>query len=244
MWHLAQSKEPFDGNPNTAPPPQKKSKLDRLKARYSQHIEQRRRVEDQSFALSERNYHWMMTLISGSLLLSLTLIEKVVPSPDENSIRYLVWAWIALPGALGLTLASSLVGARLVDAKISRLDKKWKYFRKNLEEMPSEPSSPVLTFFAHLFRWGSAIFFGLGISLLSYFGILNIPDKAKPSEPKKLEIQLPESVDSYFQILTQNMQSSDDRDDKRKRLDESKGSWIPPKDEDPLPDEEPDDQEE
>jgi hypothetical protein len=103
---------------------------------------------------------------TGSLLLSITFVEKLVPGPTVTQPFLLLGAWLALLGCLSLNLFGQYSSASAFDCEIGRL------------EASVHGERPAANGWATCNRFcggTSAILLVVGITVLAWFAYVNAP---------------------------------------------------------------------
>jgi hypothetical protein len=109
---------------------------------------------------------WVLTLASGSLGLSLTFIEKIVPHPEVSTINILISAWSFLGFSILMTLLSFLFSQRACLKNIQIIENKLNKVEVN--------NNNIFTTMTGMLNWLSMISFLTGIALLIAFAVNNI----------------------------------------------------------------------
>ena len=112
----------------------------------------------------------MLTLASGSLALSLTFIEKIVPKPHTNTIDFLIVAWSSFGFSILVTLLSFLFSQQACLKNIEIIEKRLKRIKVS--------NSNTFTTLTAILNWLSMLAFLTGVALLIVFAMNNISSVA------------------------------------------------------------------
>jgi hypothetical protein len=129
----------------------------------------RQRLLDARQRAQQRLDQLVVTGASGALVLSLTFLEKIAPSPRPSTRCLLGIAWGLLLGALLASLLSHAASAKAFDQEMERLD---------LCYTNSQPLTTTRSIVDHATRWLNRITvlcFMLGMSALVCFAFINVP---------------------------------------------------------------------
>jgi hypothetical protein len=106
-------------------------------------------------------------IAAGTLVLSLTFLEKIVNLEETNAVWYLIWSWIFL----SITLLSNLVSHQLSSLYIERC----RIFYANCGDDRTYPDKKLKIYIKRLsaVNWSATATLFLGISLLVIFCSIN-----------------------------------------------------------------------
>jgi hypothetical protein len=141
---------------------------------YQAYIEQRENLNKSEYSVSEKYDHWLLTLSSGSLAISLTFIKNIVPNPDKNTILFLIVSWLLLIISILTSLYSLLTSQAAIRRARDILDES--YYQDNESsqnqniDKPENPSART----TNVLNWISMFAFTVGIIFLCTFSIINM----------------------------------------------------------------------
>lgn len=112
----------------------------------------------------------MLTLSAGALGLSITFIRQISPSPLPGTFGFLKVAWICFALSILTTLISFLLSQSAIRKQREILDQDYQK-GSNVKEQDNWLASAT-----NALNWVSVLFFTVGIGLLSWFSIENLPE--------------------------------------------------------------------
>lgn len=186
------------------------------KQRYETYLKEREALRHDSLEVSRRYDQAIIALAGGSLVLSVTFLEKIAPHPSGWTFWLLGVAWIFLILSVLWELFALSTTQTTTNEVMEYLSEDYRSYLQSLSDTPpleqSNSKASIKTIeklkerTRRLNIW-SIRFLAAGVALLCLFSICN----------------LPKSVDN------QVIMSNDQKKPSPKRLvNESKGSYIPP----------------
>ena len=120
----------------------------------------------------------MLTLSAGALGLSITFIRQISPSPLLGTLGFLKVAWICFALSILTTLMSFLLSQSAIRKQREILDQKRREIlgQDRQEESNVKEQNNWLASATNALNWVSVLFFTVGIGLLSWFSIENLPE--------------------------------------------------------------------
>ncbi len=153
------------------PPPAASVALPPLPSHLSQeeYLRQRQLLVDAGQRGRQRLDQLLIVGATGALVLSVTFLEKIAPSPATDSRRFLVAGWVALLLALGLSMLGYEASSHAFEHGVRGLDRQWET-RKAYD--------PTTNRWDHRTVWLnrlSLLTFFFGIVALVIFAYENVP---------------------------------------------------------------------
>ncbi len=185
-----------------------------IKERYKAYLDQRRRINENSLSVAAKYDQWTLTISGGALALSITFIEKVATAPYQWSIPLIALAWLCFALSLLSGLLAIRYSSQALVKQVEILDEEYSRFSQTSTESnwAGEQVPEVERIFPKkIKKWSrlSLTNLVLGIIFLCAFSIININTKAKGSKMNEEQKQEP--------------------------LEEIQKSYVPPKNDIPLP---------
>ena len=134
---------------------------------YQEFLKERARMIDARQRVQQRTDQLITAGAAGALVLSITFLEKIAPSPDPSTRWFLFGSWISLLVALGLNLGAHYLAPYAFDAAIKAFDESF------VNGKPYELGSRAQKVSERMGRLG-AICFAVGVALLALFSSLNV----------------------------------------------------------------------
>jgi hypothetical protein len=134
---------------------------------YEQFIVERHKILDGRSRAQQRVDQLVTGGAAGALVLSITLMEKIAPSPTAAMRPILLGAWGVLLLSLGLSLSSHYASCYAFDAYLRAFDQAYK---DDSECTAANPANQVSKWLER----GSALAFVVAIALLGWFAYLNV----------------------------------------------------------------------
>jgi hypothetical protein len=164
--------------------------------RYNEYSKQRGDLAKVNVELGGRYDQWILTLSGGSLLASITFLEKIAPHPAHNTIFVVGLAWLFLIVSLLTGFLSLLTAQYAAFRQIEILDAEYLEYLTNLktnpEGSPVAKTSPQINKYSqitHYLNCISAPTFVIGVALLCVFAYLNIPTGETPAAvPQQVDV--------------------------------------------------------
>lgn len=204
---------------------------DYLAERYKNYIEQRRRLDSNALAIAEKYDQWVLTISGGALGVSLTFLEKISSSPISGSVPIIGVAWFCfvlslLAGLYAIRFSSKSLVEQIVilDAeydKFSRTTKPEAMLGDPVRSRKNQYRAKVLIA-SEISLWSLI----LGTVLLCVFSIVNLSANQKKNDVQKIQIDFANGLLDKIQNKSTNMSD---------KTPNSKGSYIPPRNETPPP---------
>jgi hypothetical protein len=116
----------------------------------------------------------ILLLSGGGLMLSLTFIEKIAPTPNSDTVWILLAAWLFLIASLMSSLWSHLTSQSSMKRQRDILGKE--LYNENLPDKDKINKMATLTEWLNII---SMVMFAAGVLFLCFFSYLNIPTKKK-----------------------------------------------------------------
>jgi hypothetical protein len=136
---------------------------------YEEYLRQRYAFVEAGQRGRQRLDQLLIAGATGALVLSVTFLEKIAPTPDVASRPFLLAGWLVLLTAMALSMLGHEASCRAFEAGIRGLD-------RQLETGTLyDPTTNVWDRRTALLNRLSLAAFFVGIALLVYFAFLNVP---------------------------------------------------------------------
>ncbi|MEE8494833.1 MAG: hypothetical protein V3S25_12375 [Nitrospirales bacterium] len=135
---------------------------------YEHFLKERQRIVDARQRVQQRTDQLVTTGAAGALVLSITFLEKIAPSPLVSSRPLLIWAWVLLLLALLANLSASFASQKAFDDFLDAFDQS---FTEQRSFHQTGKSHHVATWLSR----AGAVAFVLGVATLALFGLINAP---------------------------------------------------------------------
>lgn len=129
----------------------------------------RQRIIEARQRAQQRLDQLVVTGASGALVLSVTFIEKIAPSPAPASRWLLAFAWGLLLTSLLAALLSHAASAKAFDLTMAHLDACYE------AEVPVSQPVPWIDYVTRAFNWLTILCFVGGMGALVRFAFVNVP---------------------------------------------------------------------
>lgn len=205
--------------------------------RYDAYIKEREALRKDSLTVSERYDKAILLLGGGALALSVTFLEKIAPHPTPISLLALAIAWLGLITSIVLQLHALSKSQTVTNDEMEIADREYRDYLVaigDLQPLPNEIPVAVLrvdaeerkTSTRRLNVW-SRWLLTLSIFLLCLFSLVNLPFRDNPLN--RVEAERTEHKSRYrYRKETIDIMAHEP-------LNESKGSYIAPKNALPPP---------
>jgi len=164
---------------NDPPPPVTDSDYEYGKSRYNEYLAARQNNLKDSLEISDRFDKAILALSGGSLGLSLTFIEKLVPHPFTGTLAFLLIAWMLLLSSVLFSVLALLSVQGAIQDETKALDENYRAFLTAFEagELPppavqNNPSDKKRD--VRKYNLFSIAALGIGLFLLCIFSALNL----------------------------------------------------------------------
>jgi hypothetical protein len=134
---------------------------------YNQFLEERQRIVEARQRTQQRLDQMITGGAAGALVLSITFIDTLAPTPDPSTRWILITAWVTLMFALALNLVSHFASEHAFNRAIDAWDAA---FKANEDCRVSTPATAVAVWSSRL---GAGVFV-LGVALLAAFSFSNV----------------------------------------------------------------------
>ena len=134
---------------------------------YRVFLAERAKIVEARQRVQQRSEQLVTAGAVGALVLSITFLDKIAPTPIRSSGRFLSTAWWLLLGSLLATLAATLVSQSAFDDHLAAFDRA--YTQGEVFKMPTTRTSVARWLFA-----GGAGLLCLGVGALAVFAFLNV----------------------------------------------------------------------
>jgi len=134
---------------------------------YDVFLAERAKIVEARQRVQQRSEHLVTGGAVGALVLSITFLDRIAPSPTPSSGVFLAVAWVLLLGSLSSTLAATLVSQRAFDDHLAEFDRAFS------EGKPFEMPSVRVRRARRFSTAGAALLFA-GVASLAVFAFLNI----------------------------------------------------------------------
>lgn len=172
------------------------------------YLEERRKAIENHVAESQSYDKLLITLATGAFGLSFTFIKLITPNPALGTIWILAVAWASLI----ISILGSLFG-RLFSQNAHR--RSWENLDLQYKAVQEEEDFPELkngwNKFVRRANWTSAIFFVVGVIMLTVFATINIKIEAQMTDKKR-----PSTASKVSTTKTQKNQTAFIRDAAKK----------------------------
>ena len=142
---------------------------------YEIFIAERAKIVEARQRAQQRTNQLITTGAAGALVLSITFLEKIAPTPTPATKPLLVAAWIGLLVSLGLNLIASYLSHHAFDAALKAFDTSF------TERIPYSFKSPA-NFWTKILEAVSAVAFVFGIAFLASFALSNVNFTTRPDD--------------------------------------------------------------
>lgn len=217
----------------------RKEKYEHQKALHAAYVAQHVKCDNFALEIGAR-YEKMLSLISGgALLVSLTFIEKIAPSPVPWSRWLALAAWVLLASAITASLVALYHSQNAVRKKMGNLDieiqKALRPDDKELQEKDAthNPYTEKVT----RANWTSLSCTVAGIVAVILFAFFNFPPPTKSND--KADESTKSGLNTSFTFFnfqsSTNMSDADQADEPKESALLKEGSYIPVSNQVPPP---------
>jgi hypothetical protein len=208
------------------------------KQRYDAYIKERDAFRNDSLTVSERYDKAILLLGGGALALSLTFLEKIAPHPIPISFVLLGAAWLGLIASILLQLHALSTSQTVTNDEMEIADREYRHYLVSIGDLQPVAEQILLamaradveerkTTTRRLNVW-SRWLLTLSIFLLCAFSVVNLPfvDGRRPNREHVRAAR--QASTCRYRVETFDFMAN-------KPINESKGSYIPPKNALPPP---------
>lgn len=157
---------------------------------YEAYLKQRRYLIDAEREAAKSYDRWLLTLSGGALALSMTFIKDVVSPNGVDGPGWLLAAWLTLGGAVALGLVCIYVSQKAHEEFRGYLDDTLEEFQAKSDHagfwaaVRTKEEKSRYAWWVGKLNFLSGAAFVVGITLLSYFACMNVPQRSSKPMPE------------------------------------------------------------
>jgi hypothetical protein len=136
---------------------------------FTEYKQYREFCDKAELEVSGRFDHWMLTLPTGALALSITFIHEIAPLTAPHTIGYLIYSWVSFTISLLCALSSLLTSQHAIHVIRNELDGAFKNKRA-----PSNSYPKLFARSTNWLNWIALFTFICGVVLLCNYSFSNM----------------------------------------------------------------------
>jgi len=158
-------------------------------AEHEAFISQRHRLDDRWRHLDSAINRLIIGGAAGALILSITFLDRIAPSPAHGTLWLVKWAWIVLSVTLFLGFASYWTARSAAYEMLAQHDKQYGAVRRG-EKPEDYPVARIAGAVASWTEASAAVGLMVGVVLLAAFAWKNLPLEVEAAGPAQVVEQV------------------------------------------------------